>query len=112
VPGLREASVKGRGPWRCFFCDELFRREADASAHFGGTRLAEPGCQLKGVDTSLLDIIRKQEEELQRYRSEDTDLIRAMRRMESEHDVALRRAEEKGYDRGVRDMSNNVKEVA
>jgi len=38
-----------------------------------------------------------------RYREEDTDLHRELRRMESDHATALRREEEKGYARGLRD---------
>lgn len=40
---------------------------------------------------------------LERYRWEDTDLHRQIHSIQAEHSAALRRAEEIGYDRGLRD---------
>lgn len=93
-----------RKTWRCFFCDIVLRSEASAREHFGATQLSEPSCQLKGHEHGLVGIIRKQEVELARYRAEDSDLIRVLESLKSEHAEALRREEEKGYARGVEDM--------
>lgn len=93
-----------RKTWRCFFCDVVLRSEKAAREHFGATELSTPACQLKGHEYGLVEIIRRQEDELAKYRAEDSDVLRAWRHRESEHAEALRREEEKGYDRGVRDM--------
>lgn len=96
-----------RKAWRCFFCDAVFTRRADAAEHFGATELATPACQIKGHEHGLVGIIRKQEEELVRFRAEDSDMIRVLETLKSEHAEALRREEEKGYARGVDDMKRH-----
>lgn len=92
-------------PWRCFYCDEVFANERDASEHFGESRGSLAGCQIKGHEHNLLRIVRDQEAELAEHRTENTEYIRAMESMRSEHDVALRRAEEAGYAAAVRAMN-------
>ena len=82
------------GPWRCFHCGEISRE------HFGGVA----ACQLKSSDRHLIEVIREQEERLAVYRIEDTNLMRAIHAKDAEHLEALRRAEEKGFARGVADM--------
>lgn len=94
----------GKRSWRCFFCDAVFTREQDAAEHFGELRTALPACQLKGSDLGLLGIIREQESDLARFRAEDSDLVRVMQQMQSEHAENVRRAEEDGYGKAVRDM--------
>ena len=91
---------KKRKTWRCFHCDEVFRGVIKASLHFGDYQNATPACQI--------DIVRVRETEalLARYREEDTDLHRRIARMETEHGIALRRAEEAGYAKGLQDGRN------
>lgn len=83
-------------PWRCFHCDAVFTNHGEAMLHFGPTMYHDPACQ---VD------VRELEAQLQSYRNEDTELHRAMYGMRSEHDVALRQAEEQGYARAMRDIA-------
>ena len=45
------------------------------------------------------------EDQLRRYRDEDTDLHREIFALKAAHEVALRRAEEAGYAAGLRDSS-------
>lgn len=90
--------------WRCFHCDEVFTRVQDAAEHFGGTMGALAACQIKGHEHNLLAVIREQEAELAVHRIEDGHIMRAMASLQSEHAEALRRAEENGYSKGVRDM--------
>jgi hypothetical protein len=90
--------------WRCFHCGDVFTRAVDAAEHFGGTQGALAGCEIKGHEHGLLGMIRDQEHQLARWREEIDPLTLAMGGMRAEHAVALRRAEEIGYDRGVRDM--------
>ena len=87
---------KGKS-WRCYHCDEVFVDEHRAGAHFGHDVLAHPAC------TESADKLRELEAELKRYREEDTDLDRKYHAMQADHAVALRREEEKGYERGLRD---------
>lgn len=83
--------------WRCFHCDEIFRSTIKAALHFGTYQNATPACQ---IDAAAL---RKMEADLAKYREEDSDLHRQIRHLESDHQTARRRAEEVGYDRGLRD---------
>lgn len=68
-----------------------------ARLHFGATPDDQPKCQISAHR------LRAMEAELRRYRDEDSDLHRQIRSMEADHQVALRRAEEQGYARGLRD---------
>lgn len=92
------------GPWRCFHCGEICASEAHASEHFGGTRGALAACQLKSSDRHLITALREAEEQLARYRAEDSDVLRAMHAAQAEHLTAIREAEERGYAKGVADM--------
>lgn len=90
--------------WRCFHCDMKFHTVDDAQAHFG-PHGAIPACQIDAVK------LREMEEELRRYRGEDTDLHRQIAEMMARHSRDLQRAEELGYSRGLRDgleMSPNA----
>lgn len=94
-PALPVASVPDG--WRCFHCCEEFTDRESAALHFGTHEHQEPAC--------LINIAKFREmEALQlRYVDEDADVHRAMRRMESGHQQALRRAEEDGYAKGLVD---------
>lgn len=95
--------------WRCFFCDEVFTRLKDAAEHFGRDDACEadvPACKLSAAHGHLVHYIRKLEDELRRYQTEDSDVMRAMYSLEADHRQALIRAEEAGYNKGVRDVSN------
>lgn len=93
--------------WTCFHCGETFPPTLDgehkAREHFGPTPDYQPGCVLKltSEDRSLLRELRSAQADLTRYYAEDSDKDRELRRMEAEHHVALRRAEEQGYARGL-----------
>ena len=86
--------------WRCFHCDETFLDAASAEKHFGKSCDDVAVCQ---IDASK---IRKMEDDLRRYRQEDTDLHRQLLSMEADHFTALRREEEKGYARGIKDYTD------
>ncbi len=68
--------------------------------------MADPGCFIRvqlGEERGLLMALRKAEAELERYRAEDSDKDRELQRMAADHEIALRREEEKGYAHGLRD---------
>lgn len=95
-----------RKTWRCFFCDEVFTRRKDASEHFGCFDSCEadiPACKIAAHEGHLVHYIRTLEGELRRYRDEDSDVMRSIMTLESEHAAALRNEEEKGYARGLAD---------
>lgn len=92
--------------WRCFHCDEAFTDAESAALHFGTQEHQEPAC--------LIDIAKFREmEALQlRYLDEDADVHRTMRRMETDHQQALRRAEETGYAEGLVDAVKYPQDAA
>jgi hypothetical protein len=98
-----------RKQWRCFFCDEVFTRAVDAAEHFGAHQDDTPACCLHNHEHHLVHYIRRLEGELARYRAEDSDVMRSICAMEADHRRALIRAEEEGYNRGVRDMADQTR---
>lgn len=91
--------------WTCFHCGETFTSVGSARDHFGATPEAEPGCMIRvqyGEERGLLMALREAEQELARLRSEDRD-AEQFYRLNAEHTRALREAEERGYERGLRD---------
>lgn len=83
--------------WRCFHCDEAFTEAEDAETHFGKSEHSQPACQIDAAE------YRAMEERMRRYNEEDSDLHRTMYGMQSDHQTALQREEEKGYARGLKD---------
>ena len=81
--------------WRCFHCDQVFTEREAAEAHFGTSVLCAPLCQVYGTT------VRNLENELSRYRAEDTDLHRQIAHLKTAHTQALMRAEEAGYAKGL-----------
>jgi hypothetical protein len=88
--------------WTCFHCGETFHSEARARDHFGADPQAEPACIIK-AELGLVVALREAEDQLARYRDEDSDKDRELARMAGDHATALRREEEQGYSRGLRD---------
>lgn len=78
--------------------------QVNARRHFGFDIHATPGCieKLTAPERSLLRIRAYQEDDRRRL-EEDTELHRQIARMQADHAVALRRAEEKGYASGLKD---------
>ena len=89
--------------WRCFHCDEVFTNAEAAREHFSETEYREPACRLAERDGGLVALLRKQEQELDRFRSEDSESARQFYALGAEHVTALRKAEEAGYERGLAD---------
>lgn len=85
--------------WRCFHCDEVFTDRKCAALHFG------TGWPVDTIPLCKIDAekVREMEKELAKYRAEDTELHRQIARLETQHAFELRTAEEKGYERGLKD---------
>jgi hypothetical protein len=89
--------------WRCFHCDEAFTDYNAARDHFGDDAFYRAACLIKREDEGLLGALRNAERELARYRAEDSEKDREFHCMRADHAVALRREEERGYERGLKD---------
>jgi hypothetical protein len=91
-----------RKQWRCFHCDTLFRNEHEAGIHFGADVAGTCACVLPH-EGHLVEHIRDLEGQLAVYRSESDKVLQSIMTLEAEHKIALRREEERGYERGLRD---------
>jgi hypothetical protein len=106
-PGPSPAETPAK-EWRCFHCDDVFTSKVDAENHFGRWDGADPACRIKAPgEFALLQALRNVEDQLTRYRVEDSDVMRARASMMSDHRQALRREEEKGYARGLADATKH-----
>jgi hypothetical protein len=97
--------------WDCFHCGQHFEPtyfgQREAQYHFGFDDSATPACKLDRAEQGILRLLRNKERDLEnlqaRVNAEDTEKDREMARMASDHGQALRREEEKGYARGIKD---------
>lgn len=96
--------------WRCFHCDGLFSSVRTAREHFGDWPADTPACVMSAAEGGLLGRVRKAEELLDRYRSEDSDKDRQMAAMVADQASALTRAMDRGYDRGVAGVMAELRE--
>jgi hypothetical protein len=100
---MTEEQGRRLAEWTCFHCGETFTDEKCAGEHFGGDLLSLAACQIKAEEGGLVALIRKQEAELDRHRSEDTASYREFYSLGADHTRALMRAEEAGYEKGLAD---------
>lgn len=99
-------SIDRKIHWRCFHCNAAFTKaqERHARDHFGDDQDDRPVCLMRlPGEYHLLKVLRGYERELKRHRAEDTGLIRSIYSMQADHAVALRREEERGYEKGIAD---------
>lgn len=92
--------------WTCFHCGETFPPtmlgQRQARDHFGADPFDDAACRIKdGDERHLVQKLRRAQIELARYRAEDSDKDRQFYAMQADHEVALRREEERGYERGL-----------
>lgn len=92
-----------RETWRCFHCGEVFTSRKYAAEHFGAEEGDVPACRLSHSEGHLVALIRKLQAENAVHRREDSHVLRAMHAREAEQGEKIRRSEEAGYNRGVRD---------
>jgi hypothetical protein len=97
-----------RRQWRCFHCDEIFRNKREAAIHFGAEEAGTCACLLP-YEKHLVEYIRDLENQLERYRVEDSHVLRSIMTLEADHRQALIQEEEKGYAKGLRDRVTSVK---
>jgi hypothetical protein len=103
--------MNARRQWRCFDCDAVFRSEYAAGIHFGADQSGTCACVLPH-EQHLVEHIRDLEGRLDSYRDDRDPVLRSIMALEGEHSRALQREEEKGYERGMRDVRPYAAECA
>lgn len=88
------------GPWRCFHCDEIFTEYETALEHFGPHPFREPACKIDIVK------FREMEANHETHNAEDSAMHREIYALTAKHNSELRRQEEIGYARGLRDANH------
>lgn len=86
-----------KSKWRCFHCDEVFNDHASALEHFGPSQYTAAACQVDIAE------YRRMEEVHRSHCEEDTDADRAIHSLRSDMNIAVKRAEEDGYAKGLLD---------
>lgn len=105
---LAAASNAGHGGaaiWRCFHCDELFADRQAANDHFGESEHDRPFCQM---DANYIRWLLAQH---RRNVDDDSEALRTVRSLASQHEELRRRAEELGYARGLADAKRHPEEL-
>ena len=92
-----------RKQWRCFYCDQVFYSEKRAAFHFGTDGLTVAACQIPSAEGSLIEYIRKIEAENEDFRRESHATLVAAYAIQAEARGLARKAEGRGYDKGVSD---------
>lgn len=92
-----------RKQWRCFHCDAVYTNEFEAGIHFGADQAGTCACVMPH-EQHLVEKIRDLERQLDSYRDDRDSIMLSITTLEGQQQDALRREEEKGYERGVRDM--------
>ena len=95
--GLRLSGEPSEMQWRCFHCDEVFTDKTAAAEHFGENMFRLPACKVDIAE------YRRMERDYMRSIDNDTDKDRAYYRLQTEMQTAVRRAEEEGYAKGLKD---------
>ncbi len=94
---LANPRAETAGPWVCFHCNEVFHTPETARVHFGKSERQEPSCQID------VEKYREMEQAVTRAADDDSDTDRRMYAQQSQHQVNLRREEEKGYAQALKD---------
>lgn len=92
--------------YRCFHCHEEFHDVESAGLHFGRSQVFDPACT---IDIARF---REMEQRMICYNEEDAEIHQQMAGLRNQHAIDLRREEEKGYARGLRDAVKYPHEVA
>lgn len=94
--------------WTCFHCGAKFTgaQRKWAAEHFGSDEGQTPVCLMRVPgENGLIAALRKAQDELAEWRSENAPLMLAIESQAADHVAALLREEEKGYARGLKDYS-------
>jgi hypothetical protein len=91
--------------WRCFHCGEVFTDEESAALHFGSSEYQQAYC------TIPVEHFRWMEAQHRRHLEDDSEASRTIQGILCEHENLRRRAEEIGYERGLRDAQRFPSEL-
>jgi hypothetical protein len=92
-----------RKKWRCYHCDQVFTSDREARLHFGNDLYSYPACRIAIHEQHLIEYIRKLEAEVQQHRAENHEVLVAAYSMQCAARQIEPEAEQRGYDKGVRD---------
>lgn len=102
-------------PWRCFHCDDVFTDRAAAQLHFGIDEHQTPACLIKGSEGGLLKALRAAEGEVEqllgKLHNEGGEVMLAYNRMSSRFRDTTRACEELGFQRGVDQCFDPIREA-
>jgi hypothetical protein len=87
--------------WRCFHCDETFTDREQARLHFGDSEHQQALCTIDAAH------FRWMEAQHRRNVDDDSEALRTIARLAGEHETLRLRAEELGYERGLRDAKKH-----
>lgn len=99
-------TLRDQRAWRCFHCDAVFANPNLAAEHFGANPMVRPACKIAAHERHLVTYIRRLEDDLVRYRAEDSDVMRSIQVLEASIGPRLRAAEEAGYAKAMRNLHN------
>jgi hypothetical protein len=97
--------------YRCYHCDQVFKREA-AAIHFGMHELDAPACKLAADLPGLIELLRSKDAELAQMRREDSPTHRQFYELGSQYTRDVTAAQEQGYNKALRDLENGDLEKA
>lgn len=83
--------------WRCFYCGDVFSTAETAEVHFGSFEGTRPICAVGA------EHYREMEAQLRSYQAEIDPASKTFYALGAKHAGEVRRAEEEGYNKGVRD---------
>ena len=95
--------------WQCFHCGEIFETVEGAQLHFGADQTKEPGCLIRvnqseqGLLTELRNVEAARDALQYQISKESTAADVRIQSLQGQHQIELRREEEKGYARGLAD---------
>lgn len=97
--------------WRCFHCDEVFTDRREAALHFGASETQEPLCVINSLtDGDIWRALRQAEdhaaEMLEQLHLENTEMYGSYQRLQSRYAQATIAAEQRGYEKGLRDSQH------
>lgn len=104
IAALEAELAEAKQSWRCFFCDEVFTTTEAAHEHFGDD-CCEPmaACKLNELEGGILKLYREALRALEDYQNDSDRSSKFFYEIGAAHAVALKRAEEDGYAKGLRD---------
>lgn len=102
--------------WTCFHCGDTFTTPGAARDHFGFDPSSDPACRIKvGEERGLVMELRRVEAKYVKLLEDTCDeggkVAQEFYGLGAKHQCELRRAEEEGYRKGLRDGRKERPEI-